>query len=233
MSAKDTVVVGGEPRIDFLPPEIKRKKQGRRRIRGLILLIAAVAVLCVGAYAGISGVAIANQALLATEQDRTLALLAQQGQFSEARSAAQTVETAQSARLVASAPEILWREQLAALQSTLPEGAAITQLVVTSQSATSPGVSADGVQTQALSSLLTVSATFPSVDAVALWLDTLPLLPGFATAWASPIADAEGLYEVQATIGLDREAFAARFLQPDESAESAESTESATGEDGN
>lgn len=228
MSAKDNVVtVGGEPRIDFLPPEIKQKKQAKRLIRLLVVATAGVVALCVLAYIGVTTVAVTRQLALAAEQDRTLALISEQGKYSDARNASATVETARSARLVASAPEILWRDQIAALQATLPEGAAITMYSVSGQSTTALGPATQGVLALPQVAQVTLTATFSSVESVATWQDSVQALPGFAGVWVTPVSDTDGAYEIQATIGIFTDAFAMRLFSPIEAeADATETTES-------
>jgi hypothetical protein len=230
MSAKNGVVVGGEPRIDLLPPEIKQKKDARRRSRVLVLLVGAVVAACAVAYVGVSGIAVASQAQLSNEQDRTLVLIAEQGKYSEARDAAATVATASDARLVASATEILWREQFGAIQGTLPTGATITQIAVTSRSATGGGTVGQGIAAPILVSEVSVTAAFPTVDSVATWLDQLPGIPGYAVAWVTPITDADGIYEIQAAIGLTSDAFAERFATTETADDDADAASTENGE---
>src|SRR5690554_4082752 len=102
MSNKDTtgLVVGGEPRIDFLPPEVKAGKRARRTLRSLIALVLAVVVVCAGGYVFASSLAVQAQVALAEEQAKTQALLQEQSQYSEARTVAGQVSAATDARLV-------------------------------------------------------------------------------------------------------------------------------------
>lgn len=224
------IVIGGEPRIDFLPPEIRQRKDARRRFRVLLAVVVGVVTICLAAYAGVTTIAVSRQVALLLEQERTIELITEQGRYVKARDAAATVETARDARLVASAPEILWREQLPALQATLPEGAAITQYSVAAQSATNAAPVPEGALALPLVAQVTLGATFATVESVAAWQDSLVNLPGFAGVWVTPITDIEGVYHIQASIGIFTDAFALRLFSPvaDEADAAAETVESGT-----
>ncbi|TQL41916.1 hypothetical protein FB562_2502 [Homoserinimonas aerilata] len=235
MSAKDNaIVVGGEPRIDFLPPEIKQKKQARRTLRSLVMLVIAVAAVCLLGYAGVTTIAIASQARLSSEQDRTITLISEQGKYSQARSVAATVETARLAQLVASAPEIMWREYLGQLQATLPAGASITQIDVAGTSTTQGPPAVDGPLAKAQVTQIVLAGVFTSVSDVAQWQDNLEGIESIVGFWITPISDAEGAYEIQATINVDHTALALRLFEkaPDADA-AAESEVAETTEGGN
>src|SRR5690606_4123650 len=122
MSAKDStgLVIGGEPRIDFLPPEVKQRKQTRRTRRSLIILVVIVMVACAGGYVFATSLAVQSQLALIDEQSKTSDLLNEQAKYAEARTVSAQLAATEDARLVATGHEILWNAYLAELQATLP-----------------------------------------------------------------------------------------------------------------
>ena len=121
------IVVGGEPRIDFLPTETKKRKEYRRQRRSLVALIIMVAVACAVAVVFTTTLAATGQLGLTVEQARTQDLVKQQLQYSEAQGAAAELQTAQNAELVASATDVVWADYIDELVKALPPGAATTR----------------------------------------------------------------------------------------------------------
>lgn len=230
MSNKDAtgLVIGGEPRIDFLPPEVKARKHARRTRRSLIVLVILVLVACAGGYVFATSLAVQGQAALVEEQEKTSALLGEQAEYSEARTVAEQLAAVTDARLVGSATEILWKAYLAELRGTLPSGVAIIEADVDSISATDlvplPTVP---LETERVATL-ELTATAPNLASVASWLDNLKDLRGFADAWSTPAVWEGDQYEVDVRLNINSSAFEKRFFEeiPDATAppEPAEST---------
>lgn len=213
MSAKDNVVtVGGEPRIDFLPPEIQQKKQSRRAIRGLVLLVGLVLAVCVAAYAGATTFAIASQVTLAAEQDRTQALLREQQQFSEALFVSGSLQATKDALKVASATEVKWVPYFGFIAASLPADSVVTELSVDQQTATeaAPSVS-EGIESPRTGTI-TVKGTFASLSGIAEWLESVTTLPGFAGYTVSQSQLEDGRYSFQLSIHINADATERRFF---------------------
>lgn len=235
MSGRDTtgLVIGGEPRIDFLPPEVKERKQARKTRRGLIALVLVVVVACAGGYVFATSLAVQAQVTLADEQAKTAALLNEQSEYAEVRSVSAQLEAVRDARLVATAREILWKAHLADLRSSLPKGVVITEADVDSMSATDlpPLVTVPLEKERAATVSLT--ATAPTLSSIAAWLDSLRGLRGFADVWATPATWSGDHYEVDVRVNINAGAFEKRFFQaPEEEAasEGAAVTEADQGE---
>lgn len=121
------IELGGEPRINFLPGEIQQRKDARRRRRSLFMLVILVGILCGIGYVYSAQYATERQAALEAEQQTTLDLLAQQGQFAEARSLADQVRITGEAISYASHNSVFWALLLADMVDALPEGAVLHQ----------------------------------------------------------------------------------------------------------
>lgn len=124
------IELGGDPRINFLPAEIQQRKDARRRRRSLFMLVILVGVLCGIGYVYSAQFATERQAALETEQQTTLDLLAQQGQFAEARSLANQVTMVGKAIGHASTYEVPWRDLILDLEQALPTGVDLNQWAI-------------------------------------------------------------------------------------------------------
>lgn len=215
MSAKDNggLVIGGEPRIDFLPPEVKLRKQARQTRRSLIALVVIVLVACAGGYVFAASLALQSQMALADEQAKTSALLSEQAKYAEARTVAGQLSATDDARLVATANEILWKAYLAELRATLPSGMAITSAKLDSLSATDlPPIATVALETERVATFQLI-ATAPTLSAAAEWLDNLRELRGFADVWASPAKWNGATFDVDVRLNINASAFEKRFFE--------------------
>lgn len=221
------IVVGGEPRIDFLPPEIKRKKKARRTLRGLVALVVLVVGLCVVIYGGATTVAISRQIVLAGEQERTLDLLKEQQAYSAARQASDDVLLTTNARLFGSAREILWQPFLAEMEARLPAGAVLTLVNVDSQSSLQLlAEDAGPLMSQRIATvgLTGTTATYSDISAL---LTNLQSIPGYAGAAVTQIEVVEGAgFEFVISLSINEGALAKRFYVVQEEPADDESSES-------
>ncbi len=104
------LVLGGEPRVNLIPPEVGERAR-RRRTRGfLVAAIVVVTALVVAGYAVATIRAIAVQQQLAAAQARTQTLLEQRAQYADTAAAARAVSVVQQTRLQATSGEVLWAD---------------------------------------------------------------------------------------------------------------------------
>ena len=126
MSARTKVtelVLGGEPRVDLLPPEVEllKKARAQRRILGLLVVLAIVAVAAAFGLATLR--ATAAQLGLASAQERTLALIDEQAQYAEAARVTRVLSTIEQTRAESTQWEIVWADVLDAVSAvTSPSG---------------------------------------------------------------------------------------------------------------
>ena len=229
-----TLVVGGEPRIDFLPTETKMRKENRRQRRSLVALVFMVAVVCVLAFFFFQSIAIGSAAVLEAERARTQDLLEQQREYAEARTADAELKSATDAQLVGSATQIVWSDLVLEIINVLPEG---TQF----HSASAEGMSALDVTPipDVLLQQPRVAQVFLQVDAVSLAsADAAVLairdLDSFvdATAYTVTLNSDNGLYQLTITLDIGPKAYEREFflnpLPEDETGETPTPTPTAT-----
>lgn len=214
VAAADVLVIGGQPRVRLLPPEVvARKKAGTLRRRLVFVLVGLVVVVAVAL--GLATVSmITAQNALASAQSQTTSLLQQQGKYGQVLKVHADVSAIQSSQKLATAQEIAWRPYILDLQRTLPAGASITSF---SASIDAPFASAPAV-TDPLQGphIATVNATLSMPQAsISSWLDTIPQLKGFVDATPNSVTAASGdkLYTVSVTIHINDGALANRFAK--------------------
>ena len=204
--------IGGEAQADLLPPELRRQ---RKAIRTRHLLWASTAVLVVLMLLG-TGVA-AFQAFqgklsLASEQQRTSALVAQQNKYLKVRVVQDEIGFLKAAQEVGTSTEIDWQGYLNKVKATLPANVTLTSVTIAAGSPLASfaqsAVPLQGSRVATLSFVAT-SQTLPEVPA---WLDSLTTLPGYTDASPGNVARADtGVYTVNITMHISEAAFTKRF----------------------
>lgn len=208
------IILGGEPRIDFLPPEIKAGNQARKTRRSLLVLVLAVVAVCVAGYVFATTLAVQSQAKLAEEQAQTQKLLAEQAQYSEVRTVSGETVAVEHARLVGSATEVVWADYLAELQASLPAGAIIETFLVDSQAALEPAPEV-AVPLQATRvATITFSVRVGSLPVADSLLVNLRDLTGYSGAVVTTIElEEDGTYLANGVLHVNSDAFERRFFE--------------------
>ncbi len=224
--ANQRLVIGGVPRADLLPPEIKQDKAAARQrsnlVAGLILVVFLVGV----GYAGSAFIAIGSNAALAAEQQRSAELLAEQGKYSEVRDLQAQLAAAQASLLVASAAEVDWSPFLSDYLATLPAGSTLQSLTVTPSSATGTPASSP-LYPAAMIEIIAVVETASIPDSAA-WQSRIKTLPGFADWSPSALTTSPGGFTTTVTVHLGIEALWNRYFPTDPDAESTPEEEEET-----
>ena len=212
-SSGPLLVVGGIPRADLLPPEIKAEYKGKAVVRMLAIFVVVVAFVVAGGVGFATMSSISSQLSLQLERDRSLELVARQLDFADAKQTADQVDAATAARALGTATEIDWRAYLDEVSSTLPDGVGLTKLVIAPVVVTEGAESVENPLQQAAVATITITATSATVPDVEAWFNDLAGITGFAgiappaTVAGSPT---EG-YIVGLQLLVNDEAYLARF----------------------
>lgn len=205
------ISVGGAPRVDLMPTEIRVKRSQLRFRRKLRFGLVGVFVVVVAACAGTWALGAVAQTNLTAAQSESQQLVTQQQQYASVTSVNDSIALIQAGQKVGDSPEIDWQTYLAKLQATLPAGVALTGVQVDSATplkaytpATVP-LQGDRIAT------LTFTATSASLPSIPTWLDGLATLPGFADAIPGQVTLSAGAYTATVTMHINTEAFANRF----------------------
>jgi len=234
-SKKDVtqLVIGGEPRIDFLPVEIKKRKENRRSRRSLILLVVVAVGVCIAGYVFSAGAALQSQIQLDAARSQTQVLLQQQGEFVEARTVASEIVAAKGAAVVGSATEIMWKKYMKEIVDVLPKDSDIKIFTVVSQT------------TQELTPVSVIPLEKPRVATVSFGVETtsyalaselitaLEELPGYADATATAVVGSTDSKVLVATVVLhvNSDVFERRFFEQP-AAETTDGTAATTTDEG-
>jgi hypothetical protein len=215
MSAKDLrLIIGGPPRADLLPPEIKVEEAARSQRRGLILIV----VLIIGLVAAGYVLAAINLSSAQTRLDqvtsRTSELLSEQAKYAEVRQINTQLETAKAAREVGTSTEIDWTTYFVALGKTQPPGSVILSLEIDSATPLAEFPQSDAPLEPTRIAEFVFSATVASLEDIPTWLDDLSKLPGWVDASTNTIdIDPTGGYTVTLTMHVDQGALSGRFAK--------------------
>lgn len=211
-SQAQALIIGGEPRVNLLPPEVGQAQRARSVRRAMVGVFFFVVVLVVGAYGFATYLAIESQQRLALENARTDELLAEQAKYVEVRATTDRLATAEAALVVGASTEINLTALLSDVQSKLPAGAVIdTASVDTATPLDAYGQSAAPLQPQRVATL-TFTVITPSIPDVRSWLIALEEVVGFTDAVPGTIALQEnGDYLSAVTMHVNSDAFSNRF----------------------
>ena len=213
MTKNDTVTIGGEPRVDLLPPEIRVQRTAaavRRRLGyGVILLIVLVA-----GGSGATGIqAIQAQASLASEQALTANLLVQQRKYIQVRSVQDEVSLIQAAQQVGTSTDIDWKKYLSQVQATLPANVTLDTVTIDSASPLTEYAQATAPLQGARVATLSFTAKSAILPEVPAWLNALTSLPCYTDASPGSVTldPTTGVYTVDITMHINQAAYTNRF----------------------
>lgn len=217
MSVSKTVhdpVIGGEPRVDLLPPEVTAEQKGRRLRRALAVAVVAVVFVTAGGIAAATWEAQRSQASLAVVEARTAELLAAQGEYAPVRRAQEEVDATVAARRLAASVDIDWTAYLQQIRSRLPGDVVIGAIVLDAGSPWAPYLQATAPLQSSRVATINLTLTSPTLPSVPEWLDDLTTLPGYADGTPTRVVLLEsGAYEVSLTLHVNSEAFSNRYAE--------------------
>jgi len=208
-----SLTIGGSPRVDLMPPEIRVKRSQlalRRRLRlGLVVVVVVVVAACGGtvAFSTLSGLS------LAEAQAQTTGLLQQQAQYSEVKNATQSIQLIRAGQQVAGSTEIAWQPYLSSLAGIMPAGVVISSVDL--DQATPVGPYTEDVQPLqgARIARMTITTESDFIPPVAQILASMEGLRGFVDVTPSDVAwqSDSSKYVSTITLHIDTAAFDGRF----------------------
>lgn len=214
LKKSDSLVIGGEPRVDLLPPEVRSERKAKVVRRRLGVAVIGVVVLVVAASGGATILSIQSQFTLAEEQTRTTQLLQEQGKYMEVRNVQQQVSLVQAAQQVGVSTEINWKTYLEAVQAILPATVVIDTVDVEAASPMAIFAQSTGPLQGARVATVKFTARSAVLPDVPTWLTALKTLPGYADALPGSVSlDAStNTYTVDITMHVNDAAFSKRFV---------------------
>jgi len=206
------LVVGGESRVDLLPPEVLARSQAKRARRGLAALVVFAVLVSGGGYAFAALLAGSNGAALAAEQERTTMILKQQAEFGEVTVVENRLAAVEQAAQVGVSTEIDWKSYVDSVQAVLPEGVTITDLQSDTATPMAAYAQSESPLQGARIATLVFTGTSADIPQVERWLVSLESLPGFVDAVPGSISTGEeGGYSATITMHINTVAYSGRF----------------------
>lgn len=208
------LVIAGDSRADFMPPEVRALVRGKNTRRALVGIVVLAVLIVGGGYTWASYGAVQSSDRLEVERSRTQDLLREQGKFTDARILASELDAAQAAQRVGASTEVLWQPYIDEIRSTAPAGTVITTFSVDAGSPVEPYAQASAPLQGSRIATVSITATSSAFPDVRGWLEVLETTPGFADARPGEVSQDEGgAYEVTITMHVTAELFANRFAE--------------------
>lgn len=205
------VAVGGAPRVDLMPPEIRVKRSQLRMRRKLRLGLVGVFIVVVAACGGAWAWGTLAQTNLVSAQSERQQLVTQQQVYADVTNVKDSIALIQAGQKVGDSTEIDWQVYLTKLQATLPSGVTLSTVAIdvatplkSYTQATTP-LQGDRIATIAF------TATSTSLPSIPIWLDGLQTLPGFVDATPGAVTLTDSTYTATVTLHINDNAFANRF----------------------
>jgi hypothetical protein len=211
-TSHDALVVGGEPRVNLLPPAVAASRKARATRRLLGIIVVGVVLLAGAGTAAAAWRASLAQAELEAAQARTTQLLQEQVKYAQVRTIQEEVNLAAAARRVGAATEVDWKAYLIGIRSVLPHDVTID--TVTVDAASPLAVYEQPTAPLQAERVATVRMTLrsPGLPTVPDWLDAMKALPGYADGTPNSITqDGTGAYSIELTIHVNKGAYSKRF----------------------
>lgn len=217
----EALAVGGTPRAELLPPEIRVEHKGRRTRRKLIYATCGFALLAFVGTGASYYLAVTSQTALLAEQNRTSELMLEQQKYSDVRVVQDELATVEAGQMVGAATEIDWKAYLDMVEASLPANVAVLEIAIDGASPLvdygQPSAPLQGLRVATLTFGAATTA-LPDTDA---WLVALSALPGYADANPDSITvdEESGLYKTVVTMHIGEGAWSQRFLPDDKKVE--------------
>jgi len=216
-SGTDDLVIGGEPRVDLLPPVIKARQKAKTLRKILGASVVAVIVMVGAGVVVASWQANLSQEELAVAQARTAELLQEQTKFVEVRVVQDEVDAVGAARRIGASTEVDWQGYFAGIRAVIPADVTIDSLAVDSESPLVAYGQPEAPLQEARIATLVIGLTSPSLPTVPEWLNAIKTLPGYADSTPGSITQNEtGAYLVTLTVHIGEGARSNRFADATE-----------------
>ncbi|SFN93107.1 hypothetical protein [Mycetocola miduiensis] len=217
-ASRPDLTLGGIPRADLLPPEVRSEQRGKALVRKLLAGLIVLAVIVIGGFAYATVRSVTAGVQLAVERARTDALLAEQLKYADARRVDNAIALAISAREVGMATEIDWEAYLDEINATIPTGISLTSIRVDSISPAEALVAPEAPLQGESVATISIEATSTTVPEVETWLNRLADVTGYAGI--APPVKVDGNEQAGFVVGIqvqvNEEAFTGRFAEETE-----------------
>lgn len=206
--------LGGEPRVQLLPPSVRQRVKAAAIRRRLSMLVVLAVVVVGGGYGFAFLQNVTAQAQLETARQQTQAVLAEQAQYSEGSRAAALLAGIKTAQFGVTANEISWDDVLDSIRALLPEGTTLDEANVVVQAPWEPALSVEGPLRAPRLATLTLTFVGPNIVDPVLTTTNLSKLTGYVDSRFDSTTEVEGVYKTIVRVMLNADATSHRFADP-------------------
>jgi hypothetical protein len=204
---KGVIAIGGQPRVDLLPDEVRAERRAAHNVRRVWLGVAAAAVLVAIATGASTLYAKSANDELTSVQAQTGGLTQQASKYSAVRTTQSQVDLIKAAQLVGGSTDVDWTKYLSSVALTLPSGVSVTSLSVVNASpvmaVAEPTTPLQGQRVATLSFQITSN----NLPAITTWLNNLATLKGYVDASAGNVASGTTGYTGNVTLHINQKVF--------------------------
>lgn len=208
---KSSLVLGGEPRVDLLPPEVRQNERAAatRKLFG-IMIVVAVVVMAAGTGLGVLRTMDADSGL-AAEQATAAAKALEKTKYLEATTLNSLVAATKEARTVGTSTEVLWANLYNQIAVSLPSGVSIVSTTMTGTAPWAQSTPIGGIMRgDRVAGVALVVASASVIDQTAL-VRSFAAIPGYANASISSVVQAKDVYSMTISLDLSKAALSGRF----------------------
>ena len=214
---KSSLIVGGEPRVELMPPEVAQRERARSmRNLGIFVLIGSILVVA-GGYGLATTLNTSAQQGLADSQGETARILAEQQEYSGVTTVSQLIAAIEEAEGVARSTEVNWVYVATEISGVVPATVLFSNLELTGRAPWEPELEAAGELRQAKVAVLTMTVVAPALNDLTSAVRALETLDIVADASLDSVTAAVG-YEAKITINLNEKALTMNVPEPTPSA---------------
>ena len=211
--SQDGLLVGAEPRVDLLPPEVRVERRNKRTRRAFGWGVLAVLLVVLIAAGGAFSLNVMSQAQLLVAHSQTESILVQQQKYAPVREVQKEVALAQAAQAAGASTEIDWKAFLDRVGAAQPNGLTLDSVAVDSISPIALyQQSTDPLQGPRIGTVTVVgkSAALPDVPA---WVAALQKIPGVVDVVPGTVTldEVSNAYKSTVTIHVSDKLYTKRF----------------------
>lgn len=210
---KGIATIGGVPRVDLLPLEVRAERRGAQNVRRAWLGVIGVAVVAGIATGAATLTSMQAKDELASTQGETSALTAQQAKYSKVRTIESKTTLIDAAREVGGSTDIDWNSYLTKLQATLPADTTIQSVSVDSATPLTPYTQSTAALQGARIGTVTVTVSSPTLPSVPKLLNGLVSLPGYVDATPGTVTAVDSAYTANIVIHINQDAFSGLYTK--------------------
>lgn len=224
------LTLGGEPRVQLLPPAVREREKARASMRLGVLLVV-LGVVIAGGLGGFGFLrSMTTEAALQAANARTADLAAQRGQYIEATRVTGTIEAVELTQQTMTSYEIGLAGVLDALQARLTEGMALQRYSADVQPPWGVPRTVEDVLAPPRIANFELIVTSTSIQQATAFRNSLETLPGFSNAvLVNSAVGTDGVVTTTIQLALATDAVSGRFEPVDEADESTDGDADTTG----